>query len=127
MKPNCTKNLSLICLLLFSVQVLFLYANNAEISNLTTKSIFASVVYETNNEVHKPLQSGTDSPEPEQEEKEESQENQENEESKELEVLSDDLNCNESTFIFTEMNYYYLLKPSDGINQEHYCPPECKI
>jgi len=125
MKPNFTKFLSFICLLLFSVQVVFLYANNAVISNLSTTSIYTSFMYEPNKEVHNPIESSTDNPE--QEEKEESQESEENEESKELEVLSEGLICKKRTFPFSEMNYYYLLKPSEGINQEHYCPPECKI
>ena len=125
MKPNFTKYLSFICLLLFSVQVVLLYANNAVLSNLSTASIPTLFMYEPNKEVHNPIESSTDNPE--QEEKEESQESEENEESKELEVLSEGLICKKRTFPCSKMNYYYLLKPSEGINQEHYCPPECKI
>ena len=125
MKPNFTKYLSLICLLLFSVQVVLLYANNALLSNLSTASMPTLFMYEPNKEVHNPIESSTDNPE--QEEKEESQESEENEETEELEVSSSNVANQKECLQFSDMNYYYLFRPSDGINQEHYCPPECKI
>jgi len=121
MKSTCTKYLSSLCLILFSVQVIFLYGNSYEKSNPT----FASILTESRNDGCNPFESSSDNPE--QEEQEESQESEESEEGNELEVLSDDLYGQQSDFQFSELNYYYLLKSSDGINNEQYYPPEYKI
>ena len=123
MHSTCTKYLYLLCLLLFSVQVIFLYANIAEKSN--PRFAFESILTENNTDGYNPFESSKDYPE--QEEQEESQESEENEGSNELEVFSDDLSDQQTDFQLSQMNYYYLLKPSDGVNEEQYCPPECKV
>ena len=123
MQSTGTKYLSLLCLILFSVQVIFLYANIAEKSN--PRFTFESTLTENNTDGYNPFESSTDYPE--QEEQEESQESEENEGSNELEVFSDDLSDQQTDFQLSQMNYYYLLKPSDGVNEEQYCPPECKV
>ncbi len=122
MQSACTKYMSLLCLILFSVQVIFLYTNNSEKSNPTIA--FESILTAYNNDGYNPVESGTENPE--QEEQEESKETEENEEGNELEVFSDELTSQQSKFQLSQMTYYYLLKPSDGIIQEQYCPPECK-
>ena len=123
MRSNCTKYLFILCLILFSVQVTFLYANIAEKSN--PRFTFESIFTENNNDGYNPFESSADYPE--QEEQEESQESEENEESIELEVFSDDLSHQQTDFQLSQMNYCYLFKPSDGVNEEQYCPPECKV
>ena len=123
MRSNCTKYLFILCLILFSVQVTFLYANIAEKSN--PRFTFESIFTENNNDGYNPFESSTDYPE--QEEQEESQESEENEETEELEVVSDNLANQQYSFQFSEMNYYYLFKPSEGISKEQYYPPECKV
>lgn len=123
MQSTCTKYLSLLCLILFSVQVTFLYANIAKKSN--PRFTFESIFTENNNDGYNPFESSTDYLE--QEEQEESQESEENEESNELEVFSDDLSHQQTDFQLSQMNYCYLFKLSDGVNEEQYYPPECKV
>ena len=123
MQSICTKYMSLLCLILFSVQVIFLYTNIAEKSN--PRFAFESILTESNTDGYNPFESSTDYPE--QEEQEESQESEENEGSNELEFFSDDLSHQQTDFQLSQMNYYYLLKPSNGVNEEQYCPPECKV
>ena len=123
MQSICTKYMSLLCLILFSVHVIFLYANIAEKSN--PRFAFESILTESNTDGYNPFESSTDYPE--QEEQEESQESEENEETEEHEVVSDNLANQQYSFQFSEMNYYYLFKPSEGISKEQYYPPECKV
>lgn len=125
MKSTCTQYLSLLCLMLFSVQVVFLYANISKQSTLNPLSISKSLITDPNDVTHNSSESGTDKPE--QEEKEGNQESEENEEGKELEVASQDLVGEQNSFQLAEMNYYYLLKLSDGIIDEQFSPPECKV
>ncbi len=125
MKYNCTKVLSFLCLMLFLVQVVFGYSNNYEKSNLNSICAVVSSGTETNRDAHNPIESSTDNSE--QEEKEESQESEENKETKEIEVISASLASQQNSFQFSEMNYYYLFKPSEGIRKEQYCPPKCKV
>ena len=131
MKSNCIKVLSFLCLVLFLVQVVFGYSNNYEKSNLN--SICATVSLETEpiRHAHNPIESVTDTSEQEEKEgsqkSQESQESEENEETEELEVVSDNLANQQYSFQFSEMNYYYLFKPSEGISKEQYYPPECKV
>ena len=125
MKSTCTQYLSLLCLMLFSVQVVFLYANISKQSTLNPLSISKSLITDPNDVTHNSSESSTDKPE--QEEKEGSQESEENEEGKELEVASQDLVGEQNSFQLAEMNYFYLLKPSDGIIVEQFSPPECKV
>ena len=115
MKASCTKVLSFLCLILFLVQVVFGYSNNDDKSNLN--SICAIVFSGT--------ESNTDTPE--QEEQEESQESEENEETEELEVSSSNVANKKECLQFSDMNYYYLFRPSEGIIKEQYYPPQCKV
>ena len=121
MKSTCTKYFSLICLILFSVQVIFLFGNSYEKSNPT----FASILTESNNDGCNPFESSSDNPQ--QDDQEENQESEENEENNEIEVLCDEFDHQQNDFQLSELNYYYLLKSSDGINDEQYYPPEYKI
>lgn len=125
MKSTCTQYLYLLCLILFSVQVVFLYANISKQSNLNPLSSSNFLISDSKDVTHNSSESSTDKPE--QEEKEGSQESEENEEGKELEVVSDVLVGEQNSFQLAEMNYYYLLKPSDGIIDEQFSPPECKV
>ena len=120
MKSACTKYFSLLCLILFSVQVIFLYGNSYEKSNLT----IATTLTESRNDGCNPFESSSDNPE--QEEKEESQESEESEEGNELEVLSEDLYGQQSDFQFSELNYYYLLMFSEGVFNKKFSPPDSR-
>ena len=133
MKASCTKVLSFLCLILFLVQVIFGYSNNYEKSNLNSICAIVSLGTESNRHAHNP-KSGTDTPEQEEKEgsqesqdSEENEENEENEETEELEVVSSNLANQQYSFQFSDMNYYYLFKPSEGISKEQYYPPECKV
>lgn len=118
MKASCTKVLSFLCLILFLVQVVFGYSNNDDKSNLN--SICAIVFSGT--------ESNTDTPEQEeQEESQESEESEENEETEELEVSSSNVANKKECLQFSDMNYYYLFRPSEGIIKEQYYPPQCKV
>ena len=114
--------------MLFLVQVVFGYFNNYEKSNLNSTCAIVSLGTESNRHAHNPIESGTDTSEQEEKEgSQESEENEENEETEELEVVSDNLANQQYSFQFSEMNYYYLFKPSEGISKEQYYPPECKV
>ena len=120
MKSTCTKCFSLICLILFSVQVIFIYGNGYEKSNPT----FASILTESNNDGCNPFESSSDNPE--QDDQEENQESEENEENNELEVLSDDFYGQQSDFQLSELNYYYLLIFSEGVFNKKFSPPDSR-
>ena len=120
MKSTCRKCFSLICLILFSVQVIFLYGNCYEKSNPT----FASILTESHNDGCNPYESSSDNPE--QEEQEESQESEESEEVNELEVLSDDFYGQQSDFQLSALNYYYLLIFSEGVFNKKFSPPDSR-
>jgi hypothetical protein len=117
--------------MLFLVQVVFGYSNNYEKSNLNSICAIVSFGTEPNRHAHNPIESGTDTSEQEEKEgsqkSQESQESEENEETEELEVVSGNSANQQYSFQFSEMNYYYLFKPSEGISKEQYYPPECKV
>ena len=120
MKSTCTKCFSLICLILFSVQVIFIYGNRYEKSNPT----FASILTESNNDGYNPFESSSDKPE--QDDQEENQESEENEENNEIEVLCDEFNHQQNDFQLSELNYYYLLMFSEGVFDKKFSPPDSR-
>ena len=79
MKSTCTKYLSLLCLILFSVQVINLYGNGYEKSNPT----FAFILTESNNDGCNPFESSSDNPQ-----QDDQEENQESEESEEMSLIN---------------------------------------
>ena len=117
MKSTCTKFFSLICLILFSVQVIFIYGNAYEKSNPT-----ASIFTESNNDGYNPFESSSDKPE--QDDQEENQESEENEENNEIEVLCDEIDHQQNDFQLSELNYYYLLMFSEGVFNKKFSPPD---
>ena len=62
-----------------------------------------------------------------QEESEENQESEENEEGKELEVLSGASDPSKYQQLQDSPEYFYLLKSSEGILEEQFSPPECRV
>lgn len=121
MKSSCTKVLSFLCLILFLVQVIFGYSNNDEMSNLNS---ICAVVFSG-------IEPNTDTPKQEEQEEQaesqESQESEENEETEELEVSLSNLANQKECLQVSDMNYYYLFRPSEGIIKEQYYPPRCKV
>ena len=97
------------------MQVVFGYSNNDEKSNLNSICVIVSSGTEPNTDTL------------EQDEQEESQESEENEETEELEVSSSNLANQKECLQFSDMNYYYLFRPSEGIIKEQYYPPQCKV
>ena len=63
----------------------------------------------------------------ENEESEENQESEESEEGKELELLSGASDPSKYHQLQDSPEYFYLLKSSEGILEEQFSPPECRV
>ena len=63
----------------------------------------------------------------ESEENQESEESEENEEGKELELLSGASDPSKYQQLQDSPEYFYLLKSSEGILEEQFSPPECRV
>ena len=63
----------------------------------------------------------------ESEENQESEESEENEEGTELELLSGASNPSKYQQLQDSPEYFYLLMSSEGILEEQFSPPECRV
>ena len=126
MKTFLTKYFSFFCLILFSCQVFFFFANS-NVKVLVPKNTFAHayLIPLTSNNNHDNSDKKNDTHD--QEESEENQESEENEEGKELEVLSGASDPSKYQQLQDSPEYFYLLKSSEGILEEQFSPPECRV
>jgi hypothetical protein len=126
MKTFLTKYFSFFCLILFSCQVFFSFANS-NVKVFVSKNTFAHayLIPLTSNNNHDNSDKKNDTHD--QEESEEYQESEENEEGKELEVLSGASDPSKYQQLQDSPEYFYLLKSSEGILEEQFSPPECRV
>ena len=111
MKTFLTKYFSFFCLILFSCQVFFSFANS-NVKVFVSKNTFAHayLIPLTSNNNHDNSDTKNDT-----HDQEENEESQENEEGKELELLSDDSNISKYAKLQIAPNYSYLLKSLEGV------------
>ena len=123
MKTFLTKYFSFFCLILFSCQVFFSFANS-NVKVFVSKNTFAHayLIPLTSNNNHDNSDTKNDT-----HDQEENEESQENEEGKELELLSDDSNTSKYANSQIAPNYFYLLKSLEGIFGEQFSPPDCRV
>jgi len=130
MKALLNKYLSFFCLILFSFQVLFSFVNsqgNDLESKLTWTISHLMPSSDSQNDSDTEKNSHNPEENEESEENQESEESEENEEGKELELLSGASNPSKYQQLQDSPEYFYLLKSSEGILEEQFSPPECRV
>jgi hypothetical protein len=123
MQTLSTKYFSFFCLILFSFQVLFSFANS-NVKVFVSENTFtnAYLIPLTTNNDHDNSNTKNDT-----HDQEENEESEENEEVKELELLTEDSNISKYLKSQIAPNYFYLLKSSEGIFGEQFSPPDCNV
>jgi len=123
MQTLSTKYFSFFCLILFSFQVLFSFANsNVKVFVSENNLANTYLIPLTSNNEHDNSNTKNDT-----HDQEENEESEENEEVKELELLTDDSNISKYSKSQNAPNYFYLLKSLEGILGEQFSPPDCRV
>jgi hypothetical protein len=121
MKALLNKYLSFFCLILFSFQVLFSFVSSQG-NDLESKLTWTISHLMPSSDSQNDSDTEKNSHDPD-----ENEESEENEEGKELELLSGASDPSKYHQLQDSPEYFYLLKSSEGILEEQFSPPECRV